>query len=308
MRILVTGVSGYVGAALVPRLRARRPRRARLRPRASAWPRQASSSRPRARRRDQRRRARRGARRHRRRLLPDPLDGARGGRTSPTLERASAETSSRPRAPPACGGSSTSAGWCPHDNAPSRHLELRLAVEEALLDAAPEAVALRASIVIGARSRSFRFLVRLVERMPVIALPAWRVQPHPADRRARRARVAAPPPRRRRRATPAASLDIGGPGRRDLRGDDRAHPRALLVGRPALRAAASALTPVARSWRPRSPARTRAHRAADGVAGERPAAARRRRRRLFGVRLHGFDAAVERALRDMGASRMPAMS
>ena len=33
---------------------------------------------------------------------------------------------------------------------------------------------MRASIVIGARSRSFRFLVRLVERMPVLALPAWR--------------------------------------------------------------------------------------------------------------------------------------
>ena len=38
----------------------------------------------------------------------------------------------------------------------------------------PEAIALRASIVIGARSRSFRFLVRLIERMPVMALPAWR--------------------------------------------------------------------------------------------------------------------------------------
>ena len=33
---------------------------------------------------------------------------------------------------------------------------------------------MRASIVIGARSRSFRFLVRLIERMPVLALPAWR--------------------------------------------------------------------------------------------------------------------------------------
>ena len=42
-----------------------------------------------------------------------------------------------------------------------------------LLDAVPDSVALRASIVIGARSRSFRFLVRLVERLPVIALPAW---------------------------------------------------------------------------------------------------------------------------------------
>ena len=28
--------------------------------------------------------------------------------------------------------------------------------------------------MIGARSRSFRFLVRLIERLPVLALPAWR--------------------------------------------------------------------------------------------------------------------------------------
>ena len=43
-----------------------------------------------------------------------------------------------------------------------------------LLDAVPDSVALRASIVIGARSRSFRFLVHLVERLPVLTLPAWR--------------------------------------------------------------------------------------------------------------------------------------
>ena len=48
-------------------------------------------------------------------------------------------------------------------------------VEEALLAAAPESIALRASLVVGARSRSFRFLVRLIERLPVLALPAWRV-------------------------------------------------------------------------------------------------------------------------------------
>ena len=44
----------------------------------------------------------------------------------------------------------------------------------------PDTVALRASIVIGARSRSFRFLVRLIERLPVLAVPAWnhnRTQP-----------------------------------------------------------------------------------------------------------------------------------
>ena len=36
-----------------------------------------------------------------------------------------------------------------------------------------DTVVLRASIVIGAASRSFRFLVRLVERMPVLTVPAW---------------------------------------------------------------------------------------------------------------------------------------
>ena len=65
-------------------------------------------------------------------------------------------------------------GLVPRDGAASRHLASRLAVEEALLTAAPESIALRASIVIGARSRSFRFLVRLIERLPVLALPAWR--------------------------------------------------------------------------------------------------------------------------------------
>ncbi len=65
-------------------------------------------------------------------------------------------------------------GLVPRDGPRSAHLASRLAVEEILLDAVPGSVALRASIVIGARSRSFRFLVRLVERMPVLAFPAWR--------------------------------------------------------------------------------------------------------------------------------------
>ena len=56
----------------------------------------------------------------------------------------------------------------------SRHLQSRLSVEQLLLDAVPASVALRASIVIGARSRSFRLLVRLVERLRVLTLPAWR--------------------------------------------------------------------------------------------------------------------------------------
>lgn len=66
----------------------------------------------------------------------------------------------------------------------STHLSSRYAVERILLDGVPGSVALRASIVIGARSRSFRFLVRLVERLPIIALPAWRhFRTRPIDER-----------------------------------------------------------------------------------------------------------------------------
>jgi uncharacterized protein YbjT (DUF2867 family) len=56
----------------------------------------------------------------------------------------------------------------------SPHLASRLEVERILLDAAPDATALRASILIGAESSSFRILVRLIERLRVLPLPAWR--------------------------------------------------------------------------------------------------------------------------------------
>src|SRR5271168_258044 len=56
----------------------------------------------------------------------------------------------------------------------SRHLSSREQVEGILFDAVADSVALRASIVIAARSRSFRLLVHLLERMPVLALPRWR--------------------------------------------------------------------------------------------------------------------------------------
>lgn len=65
-------------------------------------------------------------------------------------------------------------GLVPEGGPSSAHLASRLAVEEILLAATPCSVAFRASIVIGAQSRSFRFLVRLVERLPVLAVPAWR--------------------------------------------------------------------------------------------------------------------------------------
>jgi uncharacterized protein YbjT (DUF2867 family) len=62
----------------------------------------------------------------------------------------------------------------PAAGARSRHLRSRLEVERILLDAVPASVALRASIVIGAASPSFRVLVRLVERLRVLPMPGWR--------------------------------------------------------------------------------------------------------------------------------------
>ena len=130
-------------------------------------------------------------------------------------------------------------GLVPATAPPSPHLASRLEVEEALLAAAPEAVALRASIVIGARSRSFRFLVRLVERIPVMPLPDWREnRTAPIDARDVTAFLLAA-------GTSDVvdgplSLDIGGPGGHDLRGDDRAHPRRAPARPPAARPAASA--------------------------------------------------------------------
>jgi uncharacterized protein YbjT (DUF2867 family) len=56
----------------------------------------------------------------------------------------------------------------------SAHLNSRLEVERILLAAVKSSTALRASIVIGAGSSSFRILVRLVERLRVMPMPAWR--------------------------------------------------------------------------------------------------------------------------------------
>ena len=64
-------------------------------------------------------------------------------------------------------------GIVPADGPHSIHLRSRLEVEEILLDGLPRATALRASIVLGAQSSSFRILVRLVERLRVVPIPAW---------------------------------------------------------------------------------------------------------------------------------------
>jgi uncharacterized protein YbjT (DUF2867 family) len=188
-------------------------------------------------------------------------------------------------------------GLVPADGVLSRHLGSRLAVESALLGAVPEAIALRASIVIGARSRSFRFLVRLIERLPVMALPAWREnRTAPIDGRDMLEYLA-------RAATAPSELagrswDIGGPDVMTYAAMIARISDALMVRRPALGLGLS-LTPVASVL-------------AAAIAGEDPALIEPLMESLehdllprdgdsagaFGVRLHKFDAAVERALRE----------
>jgi uncharacterized protein YbjT (DUF2867 family) len=188
-------------------------------------------------------------------------------------------------------------GLVPSEAVASRHLASRLAVEEALLAAAPESIALRASIVIGARSRSFRFLVRLIERLPVLALPAWRHnRTRPIDGRDVLAYLVACA------TAPAAlsgrSWDIAGPDTFTYEQLIERIADAMLVERPKLGLGFS-LTPVASQ-------------VAAAVAGEDPALIAPLMEGLehdllprddaaaaaFGIRLHSFDAAVERALRE----------
>ncbi len=159
-------------------------------------------------------------------------------------------------------------------------------------------IALRASIVIGARSRSFRFLVRLIERMPVMALPAWRDnRTAPIDGRdvlEYLARAATAPD-----ALAGRSWDIGGPDVMTYAAMIARIADAMMVRRPSLPLDLT-LTPVASV-------------VAAAIAGEDPALIGPLMESLehdllpreghdaaaaFGVRLHAFDAAVERALRD----------
>ena len=99
-------------------------------------------------------------------------------------------------------------GVVPTDREPSPHLSSRLEVERILLEGVPRSTALRASIVIGARSSSFRILVRLVERLRFLPFPAWRdKRTQPIDERDAVEYLARTP------QTPGAegrSLDIAG--------------------------------------------------------------------------------------------------
>ncbi|HEY8764695.1 MAG TPA: NAD-dependent epimerase/dehydratase family protein [Solirubrobacteraceae bacterium] len=191
-------------------------------------------------------------------------------------------------------------GLVPEGGPTSPHLKSRLAVEETLLSALPDSVAFRASIVIGARSRAFRFLVRLVERLPVLAVPAWHAnRTQPIDERDMVELLA-------RAATSdqvgGQSLDVGGPdvvSYGELIDTIRDH---MLVDRPTFSFKRLTATPIT-------------SRLASAIAGEDPELIGPlmeslgsdlllrddRAAQLLGVRMHSLDAAIDRALRDWEA-------
>ena len=177
----------------------------------------------------------------------------------------------------------------------SRHLASRAHVERTLLEALVDSVALRASIVIGARSRSFRLLVRLIERMPALPLPAWREhRTKPIDARDMIEMLA--------RAASAdgggRAIDVGGPEVLSYGEMVKRIADAMLIARPALALRAS-LTPITARIAaaitredPQLVLRLMESLGSDLLPGDDHA------EELFGVKLHSFDAAVERALRE----------
>ncbi len=191
-------------------------------------------------------------------------------------------------------------GLLPRSGPVSRHLASRSEVEEILFEHVPDSVALRASIVIGAGSRSFRLLVRLVERMPVLTLPAWRrYRTQPIDVRDTIEMLAAAA---HLASVGGRTLDIGGPEALTYEELLRRIAELLLLPRPTLGLGVT-MTPLA------------AHLAAT-LAGEDPALvlalmeglqgdllpAADHAAELLGVQLHAFDDAVECALREWEAA------
>jgi uncharacterized protein YbjT (DUF2867 family) len=301
MRVLVTGVSGFVGAQLVPRLRrdghelrgfARDPRRV-----AVDVPLIVGDA-----------------------VTGTGLDAALEGidvayflihSMEPATESAHVDFAARERiAAERFATAAQSAGvqrivylggLVPQDAAASPHLASRLAVEQTLLEALPDSIALRASIVIGAGSRSFRFLVRLIERMPLVALPFWRDhRTQPVDERdviEALARAASVP------AAAGRSLDVAGPDIVSY-GELIERIRDLMLLRRPL-------------WRLRRTGRwagsaVLTSQVAAAIAGEQPEligpliaglatdllARNDDMAALLGVRLHTLDAAIEHALRE----------
>jgi len=293
MRILVTGITGYVGAALAPRLLAaghevvgyaRDPSRVTLDVPVVAGDAVAGTG------------------------LDEAFDGARvayylihsmepGDQGFDVRDRAAAQNFAAAAQRAGVERVVYLGGLVPPDRVASLHLRSRLEVEETVIASTPASVALRASVVVGPRSRSFRFLVRLVERLRLLPLPAWRdFRTQPIDGRDVLAFLVAAA------TSPAAagkSLDIAGPDVLTYGEVVERIAEHLLVGRAPVRLPFNA-TPLA-------------SRVAATIAGEDHALIGplmeslegdllprdMRAPALLGVRLHTFDAAVERALRDM---------
>jgi uncharacterized protein YbjT (DUF2867 family) len=188
-------------------------------------------------------------------------------------------------------------GLVPCDpNALSTHLASREAVEQILFEHVPQSVALRSAVVIGARSRSFRLLVRLIERMPILTLPRWRrfrTQPIDARDAIELLLAAAHTP-----AVAGRTLDIGGPEALTYEQLLQRITDALLLGRPTLSLAFSATPFTARLAAALSDEDPELILAlmeglqSDLLPAEDHAA------ELLGVQLHTLDAAIECALRE----------
>jgi uncharacterized protein YbjT (DUF2867 family) len=178
----------------------------------------------------------------------------------------------------------------------SPHLASRLEVEEILLDAVPDSTALRASIVIGAQSSSFRILVKLVERLRFLPFPAWRDHlTRPIFERDAIEYLARTP------LTPGAagrSLDIAGPDVLSYGAMIERIADAMGVGRMPIRlnvsqtpAASAVVAGIVRQ--PVELVRPLMQSLENDLLPRDDSA-----REIFGIRTHHFDRAVEHALRE----------
>jgi uncharacterized protein YbjT (DUF2867 family) len=188
----------------------------------------------------------------------------------------------------------------PASGATSPHMRSRLEVERILLEAIPRSTGLRASIVIGAQSSPFRLLVRLVERLRVLPMPGWtRNRTQPIDERDMVEYLARTP---QVDATAGRSLDIAGPDVVSYGEMIERIAELMGVGRtpftfrrsltPPASAVVSAVTEL-----PLELVRPLMQSLESDILPADPEQAPR----LYGLRPHSFDRAVEHALREWEA-------